>query len=218
MGKTILVTGKESFLGNEINRFFLEGGHQVSVAVTPRKDVFPSLDQSKRQYLIPWNRRSAVAAKNFILQTEQELGPIDEAWVLVSPERESFALNDLPPLTIDETIDQNTKGLVYLIRELLSRQAQRPTLAIHFVFFEEDPTSLPPLGALQFFGLRGVVSSLLGMARRRSLPILAYDTVLQQPETYATWLLTPKMHSPGRWNIHGEKKSLLSLFSRKDAP
>ncbi|MEI8094804.1 MAG: hypothetical protein WCG80_11375 [Spirochaetales bacterium] len=216
MGKTILVTGKDSFLGNEITRSFLGQGHQVAVGVPARKEAFPSLDPGKQVFTFPWNRRSAVAAKNFVLQSELELGTLSEAWVLITPEREAFALNELPPLTIDETIDANVKGLVYLVRELVARQATQPQFALHFVFFEEDPSSLPPLAALQFFGLRGVVSSVLAQARRKSLPVWAYDTVLPQAEAYAAWLLQPKAHLPGRWNIHGEKKSLRNLFSKKD--
>ncbi len=58
----------------------------------------------------PWSRRSAVAAKNFVLQTVQEFGGLDEAWVIVHPEREAFGLAELAPLALDEGLDNIVKG------------------------------------------------------------------------------------------------------------
>jgi len=212
-----LVTGKDTFLGNEICRSFLEKGDQVATSVPPRQELFPALEQDKRLLVFPWNRRSPVAAKNFLLQTDLQLTPPDAAWVLITPIREAFSLGDQPPLAIDEAIDAQIKGLVYLVRELLTRQAANPALALHFVFFEPEPPTLPPLGALEYFGLRGMISSVLASARKKGLSTWAYDSLLAQPEAYVTWLLTARSHLPGRWNVHGEKKSLMgTLFAKKD--
>jgi len=217
MGKTILVTGKEGFLGNEISQHFLNQGYQVAVSVPPRKDALPSVDQDHRLLQFPWTRRSAVASKNFVLAALREFESLDEAWVLVTPERESFALAELAPLAVDEGLDTTVKGTLYLVRELLQRQALQPSLVLRFVFFDEDPSTLPPLAAVHYHGLKGLVTALLAQARKRHLTVWAYESLVPRPAEYLAFLLTSKTPGPGRWNVLGEKKTLMnSLFTRKE--
>lgn len=219
MGKTILVTGKEGFLGNEISQHFLNQGCQVAVSVPPRKESFPSVDQDHRFLQFPWTRRSAVASKNFVLQTLQAFESLDEAWIVVTPEREAFGLAELAPLALDEGLDSQVKGILYLVRELLQRQAAQPSLTLRFVFYDEDPSTLPPLAALHYQGLRGAVTALLTQARKRSLTIWAYETLVPRPEEYLAYILSSKTPQPGRWNVLGEKRTLMnSLFAKKEAP
>lgn len=217
MGKTILVTGKEGFLGNEISQYFLNQGCQVAASVPPRKESYPSVDQDRRLLQFPWNRRSPVAAKNFVLQTLQEFESLDEAWIIVTPEREAFSLAELAPLAVDEGIDHTVKGTLYLARELLQRQVTQPGLVVRFVFFDEDPANLPPLASLHYQGLKGMVTGLLTQARKKNAPVWAYETLVPRSDEYLTYLLTSKTTQPGRWNVLGEKKTLMnSLFPRKD--
>lgn len=219
MGKTILVTGKEGFLGSEISQHFLNQGCRVAAAVPPRKEAYPTLDQDKTLLQFPWNRRSPVAAKNFLLQTLQEFEALDEAWLVITPEREAFALADLAPLALDEGVDGVVKGNLYLVRELLQHQSTHPSLVIRFVFYDDDPTTLPPLAAVQYEGLKGLVSALLLQSRKRHLALWAYESLVPRTEDYLSFLLTSKASQPGRWNVLGEKKSLMnSLFNRKDGP
>ena len=219
MGKTILVTGKEGFLGNEISQHFLNQGCRVAVSVPSRKEAFPSVDQDRRLLQFPWSRRSAVAAKNFVLQTFQEFEGLDEAWVVVTPERESFGMAEMAPLALDESLDATVKGTLYLVRELLQRQAAQPSLVLRFVFYDEDPSTLPPLAALHYQGLRGMVTALLTQARKRHLTVWAYESLVPRTEEYLSYLLNSKTPVPGRWNVLGEKKTLMnSLFTKKESP
>jgi NAD(P)-dependent dehydrogenase (short-subunit alcohol dehydrogenase family) len=219
MGKTILVTGKEGFLGNEISQHFLNQGHKVAVSVPPRKETAPAISQDRRFLQFPWTRRSAVAAKNFVLQTVQEFGGLDEAWIIVTPERETFSLAELAPLALDEGLDTTVKGTLYLIRELLQHQAVHPSLVFRFVFYDEDPSNQPPLAALHYHGLKALVSSLIAQAHKRQLSLWAYETLVTRTEEYLAFVLGAKTNLPGRWNVLGEKKTLMnSLFTKKDSP
>jgi len=219
MGKTILVTGKEGFLGNKISQHFLDQGYRVAASIPPRKDTFPSVEEEGRLFVFPWSRRSAVAAKNFVLQTLQELETLDEAWIIVTPEPDSFGLAEMAPLALDENLDGGIKGLLYLVRELLLRQVTQPSLVLRFVFFDEDPSNLPPLAALHYHGLKALVTALLAQARKRHLTVWAYETMIPRIEEYVAYLLTSKTTLPSRWNVWGGKKSLMnSLFTKKENP
>src|SRR5690349_20919668 len=132
MEKTILVTGKDTFLGNEISQFFLNQGQKAAVSVTPRKEAFPAVEQDRRLFVFPWSRRSAVSAKNFLLQSVHELGPLDEAWVVFSPDSETVPFHELPTLEIEESVDSQVKGFLFLARELLAYQTQNPSVRLHF--------------------------------------------------------------------------------------
>jgi len=218
MGKTILVTGKEGFLGNEISQHFLNLGCKVAASVPPRKEAVLSITQDRRLLQFPWSRRSAVAAKNFVLQTVQEFGAIDEAWIIVSPEREAFQLAELAPLALDEGLDSTVKGTLYLIRELLQHQTVHPSMVLRFVFYDEDPSTQPPLAALHYHGLKALVSSLMAQAHKRQLSLWAYETVVSRTEEYASFILESKTPQPGKWNVLGEKKTLMnSLFAKKES-
>jgi len=194
MGKTILVTGKESFLGNEIVRHLLNQGCQVAVHDRPR---------------------TAAAAKNLILQTVHKHDSIDEAWLIISPERETYDVTDLPPAALDGGLDA-VKNTLYLVRELLARHAVAP-LALRFVFFDEDPAGLPPLAAIQYHGLRGLVTSLFPQAKKRGLTVWAYETLVPRADEYVSYILNSKAPASGRWNVLGERRNLVnSLFARKE--
>jgi len=214
-----LVTGKEGFLGNEISQHFLSQGCRVAVSVPPRKESYPSVDQDRTLLQFPWSRRSPVAAKNFLLQTLQEFESLDEAWIIITPERESFGLAELAPLALDESLDNAVKGTLYLVRELLQRQANQPGLVLRFVFYDEDPASLPPLAALHYQGLKGMVNALLVQARKRNLTLWVYEALVPRLEDYLSYILSSKTPLPGRWNLLGEKKTLMNtIFPRKEAP
>ena len=218
MGKTILVTGKEGFLGNEISQHFLNLGYRVAASVPPRKEANLSISQDRRFLQFPWSRRSAVAAKNFVLQTVQEFGGLDEAWIIINPEREAFSLAELAPLALDEGLDSTVKGTLYLIRELLQHQTVHPSFVLRFVFYDEDPSAQPPLAALHYHGLKALVSSLMAQSHKRQLSIWAYETLVSRAEEYLAFVLDSKISQPGRWNVLGEKRNLMnSLFNKKDS-
>jgi len=219
MGKTILVTGKEGFLGNELTQHFLNQGCRVAASVPSRQEARPHLDPGGNLLQFPWSRRSAVASKNFLLQTLQAFDTLDEAWILVTPEREAFGLADLAPLALDEHLDAAVKGTLYLVRELLQYQATHPAFVLRFVFWDEDPANLSPLAALQYQGLRGLVDTLLAQARKRRTPVWAYESLVPRAEEYLAFLTSGSGTDAGRWNVLGERKTLFqSFFARKDPP
>ncbi|NNM54967.1 MAG: hypothetical protein HKM05_09625 [Spirochaetales bacterium] len=222
MEKTILVTGKDTYLGNEIARFFLDQGSRVGASVTPRQhEAALSLDQDERLLTIPWYRNSAVSAKNLVWQTANKLGPLNEVWVVLTLEKEGIFLESAPAI-LEEALDTGLKGLTFLTRELLSLQANNPALQIIFVLFEEDRTELPPPLALIYQGAKGFITSVLAAARRKNLPIWAYESALPQAEAYTQFLLAhprgeAKVAPPGRWTVFEEKKTLLaSLFPKRN--
>lgn len=215
MGKTILVTGKESFLGNEIAQHFLNQGCQVAAALSPRKEAAPTPGAERRLVQLPWSSNTPAAAKNLILQTVRTFETLDEAWLIVSPEREAYALTDLAPPAVDGGVDM-LKGTLYLVRELLARQSPQP-LTLRFVFFDEDPAGLPPLAAVQYHGLRGLVTSLMVQAKKRGPAVWAYETLIPRADEYLSYIISSKGPTAGRWNIFGERRNLVnSLFSRKE--
>lgn len=135
----------------------------------------------------------------------------------MTPDRESFALTELAPLALDEAVDNSAKGTLYLVRELLQRQTAQPSLVLRFVFYDEDPSGLPPLAALHYHGLRALVNSLLQQARRRSVAVWAYESLVPRQDEYLAFIFESKTPRPGRWSVLGERKTLIdSLFSRKD--
>ena len=78
---------------------------------------------------------------------------------------------------------------------------------------------MPPMAALHYQGLRGMVTSLLTQARKRHLTVWAYETLVPRTEDYLAFILNSKTPLPGRWNVLGEKKTLINtLFTKKELP
>ncbi len=221
MEKTILVTGKDTYLGNEIARYFLDQGARVGTSVTPRQhEAALAPDQDDRLLLVPWYRNSAVSAKNLVWQTANKLGPLHEVWVILTLDKEGVFL-DSPPAVLEESLDASLKGLTFLTRELSTLQSTNPSLRIIFVLFEEDRQELPPPLALIYQGAKGFISAVLSNARRKNLPVWAYESALPQAESFVQFILShprgeAKAAPPGRWAVFEEKKTLLaSLFPKR---
>lgn len=217
MEKTILVTGKDTYLGSEVSQFFLDQGCRVAATVAPRKEAYPTVELDNRLLVFPWTKRSPISAKNFILQTLNQFGSLQEAFVIFSPEKEAPSLPDVPVIEIEERIDAQFKGLVFLCRELLALQAQNPLLALNFVVFDEEVNDQPPLASSLYFAFKGLVNGLLLQSQKRALPVWGFESQAPQTEGFSNFILNhprqdPKASLPGRWHVFGEKKNFFQSF------
>lgn len=224
MEKTILVTGKETFLGSEISRFFLNQGCKTAVSIPSSQEGYPDVAQDRAFLAFPWNKRSSISAKNFILQTQHDLGPIDEAWLIFSLDHPApGAFPELTTSELEEALDHQIKGFLFLTRELLALQGHRPELRLHFLFQEEARAEETPLEALQYHGLRAFVSSLLDLAKKKNLPIWAFENLDGTPDAFVQYVLNSpktaegKHASHGKWQTFQTKKNpFQNLFRPKD--
>jgi len=215
MAKTILVTGREGYLSGEIAQHFLNLGCRVAVSASRRTEGPAPSEKERKLLQISWNRASAASCKNLLFKIDQDFTALDEVWIVVSPEREALSLSDLTASAIDETLDVQIKGLLYLVRELVQRQLSSPRLALHFVFYDEDPASLPPLAALHYHGMKASVRGLMTQARKRSVGIWAYESHTPKPDEFLSSILAADQFPPGVWHALGEKKSR-SWFGKKE--
>lgn len=221
MEKTILVTGKDTYLGDETSRFFLDRGCCVSASVTARKEPFPAVDEDKNLLVFSWNKRSPIGAKNFVLETLARFESIDEAYLFFAPEKEALSLVDLSVTELEDRIDSQLKGLTFLTRELLALQARQPKLGLNFVLLDEEYEDQPPVAAALYHGFKGLATGVLNHARKRGLPAWGFECHQPAPAEFLKFVLAhprtdAKLSQPGRWHSFGDKKNFLSaMFKTK---
>ncbi len=218
MGKTILVTGKESFLGNEIAQHPRTRASEPRPFLPPRRKPLTPPTASTVSSHFSWSGAVAGGGQDLILQTIQEFDSLDEAWLVVSPERESYGLADLaPPAHRRQPRHQSRARSTWCVR-LLNRHAI-PALTLRFVFFDEDPAGLPPLAAVQYHGLRGLgdLAAQPGQESGAS-PCGPTRRCIPQADEYASYLILAQKcprRAAGTCSANGSNL-VNSLFSRKE--
>lgn len=217
MEKTILVTGKDTFLGSELCRHFREAGQSVVTTHQPRTGSGPDWGQEEGLELLAWSRRSAVSTKNVALALDSCTPPLSEVYVIFSPGSEKSLFHEVQLSELESKIDDQSKGFAFLSRELISLALRKP-FQINFLFYDDNPEDLPPLAYSLYQGAKALVSGL--MKKYKSLEIWGFECFIPQPEAFLDFVVShtrdgdPRITGVRTWQILKEKKSFFSQFSR----
>lgn len=211
MGKRILITGKDTFLGNEIIRELQAGDHQLISTVNPRPDGKVQWEVPEKHLVVPWNRRTSLGAQNLILEAKKKFGGVDEAWLVYSPEMDSRPAEDVSNLDLEERLDQGLKGFFFLVRELgsLSQEGRKPEL--NFVLFHEQPASAGPLSSCLYGGFAGLAQGTIQTAR--GLRARGFESAGNSAEAFLQYLRDQGFSGKapwGKWHVYQEKRGFFS--------
>ncbi|ABC63901.1 SDR family NAD(P)-dependent oxidoreductase [Erythrobacter litoralis] len=119
-GKTIIVTGSSSGIGEGIARAFAAEGANVVLNSRNRADcekVAETLD-AERTLIVEGDVSEPEFAKEIVARTVERFGRLD---VLINNAGVAYSgpLKDTPDKQIDRVIDINVKGVLYLSREAI---------------------------------------------------------------------------------------------------
>ena len=120
MGKTVLITDKDTAIGSALVEKFLSLNHKIITTLPPGKQLPSYAEKAGETILIQtWNKTSPVAARNLLLSGCNAFGSIDEFYLTFSPKRSELPFHDLSLGSIEERADTGFKGPMILAREIL---------------------------------------------------------------------------------------------------
>ena len=216
MKKTILVTGKNTTLGNKLIDNFLNNGYRILAAVEP-DDAAPTPDEKidKDIITIPWNTRSPLSARNLVLSCLNTYGNIDEAVIIYSPGVENRPVHELPAALIEEAIDVKIKSLFFILKEILSHFQLEKKGSLSFLLNYEGNDILPPLEAAASGGIKALINSLFPVYQNEPVKINGFESSSPKSDEFADFvikILREKGNSShGKWYKYSEKGKFFSM-------
>jgi len=224
MKHTVLVTGKNTALGNKLIEGFLSEGFQVIATVESEKDIVTSGEVvDKNIVMLPWNRRSPLSARNVVLGGLNAFGAIDEALILYTPAGDSRQLHELPAPVIEEMIDSQIKSQFFMLKEILLHFQRERKGIMSLIMHTEGTDTLAPLDAMAMSSFEALANSMFTFYQNEPFIVNAFASHTAQAGGFADFIrktLTEQARtSGGRWYRYPAKGSFFKprtgAFKRK---
>ena len=185
MEQACLVTGKSSELLAEVVREAVAHGRRTTLA----RGGPLELPQLEGVSVVSWNRRSALSARSVVLHAQNTHGRLEEAVIVFSPVRDTVPFHESSIVNIENRVDAEMKGYLFLIRELASVfQKQRSgTLLLAVHDYESEVRS--PAEAMALGGFMAAAESLQRFYEREPLEVKLCYSQADDTEAYASFIL-----------------------------
>lgn len=215
MGKVVLISDGDGNLGQRLSKVYQkEGAKVVLLSESAEKDAAPAQGEEISFVEIPWNKGSIFSAKTVVREALRYFGKIDEV-IILSPERDSLgSVEDISINEIDEKIEKDINGVVYLTREILDVLGKKKEGIISFVVTNKSKginSSSIHAGAAGFFG---EFTDIVLSKGRTGLFQTGFISGLENNEGFAEFICrinrerNPKAN--GQWLHFSNKKSIFS--------
>lgn len=165
---------------------------------------------------IPWNPPSFVSARTAVLEASVRFGSVDEAVLVVSPG--SAPELSAKPAEIERALQDRTLSIVWLVRELLTHFAARPSAAgpgrLILVLADRGQSPRDPIASASFGAISAFAASLAESAADAPYEVWAVQDSCPQDDLAAQYirriLQAPPERRPGRVLRFTGKSSLFN--------
>lgn len=158
MGRACLVTGKSGPLLVEVVLQGAARGRELLVTRSGHMDL-GDVDEDTTS-VISWNRRSALSARSVVLHATNVFGTVDEAIVIFAPTEESATFHESSIVSIEDRIDAEVKGYVYILREVLAQMMKQGSGRLALMMHHPPEDLLTPLEATAVGSFASLTNSL----------------------------------------------------------
>lgn len=94
-----------------------------------------------------WNRRSALSARSVVLHAVNLFSQLDTAIVVYAPARDAAPFHETSVVSIEDRVDAEVKGYLFMIREIVARFARQGTGTLGLVIWDNEDESRSPVEA-----------------------------------------------------------------------
>lgn len=193
--------------GGERRTLVTRSGHIDPDATIP--DTIPS---------VGWNRRSALSARSVVLHAVNQLSRIDEAIIVYTPARDASALHEASIVSIEDRVDAEVKGYLFLLREILSQFQKQRSGRIALVVQGIVGEVASPLEATALGSFVSLAESLRTYYQNEPVTIESFISEVNAPVEYASFVIdtlnaSPKPQRHSKWLRFPRRKSLLRIFT-----
>lgn len=170
------------------------------------------------QGVIPWNIRSPISSHSIILECLKRYRRVDRALILFEPDIENRPIHDLPAAAIEQWIDINLKGLVYIIKEFINLFMKQGFGALNIILTTNGSDVLTSLNASIYGGMRELTNSLFTFYRKEPFSVNGFESGTSNLKAYAEYILKTIKETPekrhGKWFRFSEKSVFLQNFTK----
>ncbi|HOV38135.1 MAG TPA: hypothetical protein PLG79_05385 [Spirochaetales bacterium] len=214
MEKTILIAGISGELQTELVQEALSQRYRTAVALDPGTERPPiGEDWENLLKYFEWNKRSSLSARNLILEVQSFAEILDEAFFIFEPPPDGRPLHEVPIIEIESTVDEWTKGFLFLTKELLTLFQKKKrgllTLVLH-----EHSLSVSPLSTGVVSCFRAMGSALFAQYQNESFTLRGFQSATRDVKDFVHFLVTT-WEKPektfGKWTKYSSKGSLWSF-------
>lgn len=211
MKGTMLITGRESALGAALIEQAVAGEWRVVTTTetspkkrSPRGKAKESerSDESERLLVVPWTRESALSARNVLLRGLSTFDGIDEAIVVHGIAREARPLHDIAVSAIQQGIDLQIKGDLFLVREVLRYFVRKRGGVLSLVLNTEGDENLSALDSAGAASFSAVVKTLIRTYQNEPLTINGFETASSDMGEFASFILSNHWSNGGGGKVH----------------
>ena len=216
MEQTFLVAGNQAKLNSDIAQEILAQKHRVLVTLDPETDgpAIPVGLESNIHY-VEWNRRSPISARFVILQAMNKEINIDHAILIMTPRNIKEAIHEMASAAVEEKIDFDIKGYLFLLKEIINYFIKRKSGSITFIFQNTGADILPPMDALLQGSFYNLAESLFAFYENESFVLRGIETRLssnrQISEFIIQLILENSSRNRGKWLKFSGKSGIFSF-------
>jgi hypothetical protein len=206
MPQPIILIGRESFLGNKLyERLNLEGKVIVPLG---------SAENNKNSNTIPWNRSSRISAKTAVRELKRLHGMPDEVFIVFGRKRnETFP--DMSVSFIEETIDNDLKGLFYITQELYQTAFQESGETAFYFISEQIYDAKKPVSSAVTAGFKAYAEAV--MSANQAFYMAGFELESDDDEGFLNFILktssTRAAKKRNTWNIYPRGSRLFGIGS-----
>lgn len=216
MEQTFLIAGNQAKINTDIAQEILSLKHRALVTLEPEQEgpPIPAGLESNLHY-VEWNRRSPISARFVILQALNKQIDIDHAVLLYTPRNVKESIHELASATVEEKVDFDVKGYLFLLKELINYFIKRRTGSITFINQNSGPDVLPPVEALLQGSFYKLAESMFSFYENESFGMRGIETRLssnrQVAEYVVQMIIENSPRNRGKWIKYNGKNGLFSF-------
>jgi len=189
MGNTILLNGKNTPLGMQLSRLFLESGSKVAGLLEGGPSTsLPGEEVEENLVLIPWNRTSSLSVHNVIVESVNKMESIEEVVFLFQPAIDNKPIHELSLAQVESYIDSSVKGSIYLLREVLGYFQKRQRGSLYVILHIAGLEVLPPIDAVGMGAIEAFTNSLFTLYQNEDVNINGFTSDSSDSREYAEFI------------------------------
>lgn len=210
MGRTILLNGKTSPLGQRLSELFLaDGYHIIRAEEGASGESLPGEEAEENLTIIPWTRHSSVSVHNVLIEAVNKLDKVDEVVFVFSTLMENKPLHELSLAAIDSYIDNYIRGGMYFLREVLGYFQKQKQGQLSIVLHTAGLEVLPPIDAVGIGGIKTFTDSMFTLYQNEPVMLNGFTSDTTVPDEFAHFIhrtLKEKARGThGKWYRHSER-------------
>ena len=209
MEKCIFVTLGDGPLGEAVTDQADRIGYNIISAVEYKVD---EETEGVSPLFLTWNRRSLMSARNAVIAGINAFDRIDTAIVIHESVQDEKPLHELAPVFIEQRVDLSTKGMFFMLRELLACFVRQGSGNLVLVHYAPGGFTQLPLCAASSGSFRGTFDALTTLYQNEDITINGFESTREQPAGFAHFIFQSLQgkaaHSHGRWFRYGSARRL----------